>query len=387
MTWATGILTDLGTVARGRSRHRPRDDPALYGGEFPFFQTGDVKAAELWLRAYSDTYNHAGLAQSRLWPAGTLAITIAANIAESAILGVPGCFPDSVVGFTPTPKRSDVVFVKYLLDYVRYRFQSISRGTTQDNLSVEKLLSVEVQYPPLPTQRKIAAILSAYDDLIDNNDRRIDLLEEIAQRIYSEWFVDFRYPGHEGVRLVGSESTPIPEGWTVRPLRDSVELLYGKALKASDRRAGHVPVFGAGGLIGVHDRALVDDPGIVVGRKGNVGSLSWSDGPFFPIDTTYYVKSALPLTYVFFGLRELEFVDSHAAVPGLNREQAYALPWLTPDSSTLAAFDRIISPIFSLRSRLEAGSANLRQSRDLLLPRLVSGHLDIEDLDIEVPAA
>jgi type I restriction enzyme S subunit len=85
-------LDALGTVERGRSRHRPRNDPSLYGGAYPFFQTGDVKAAEFRLADYSQTYNEGGLAQSRLWQPGTLCITIAANIAESAILGIPGCF-------------------------------------------------------------------------------------------------------------------------------------------------------------------------------------------------------------------------------------------------------------------------------------------------------
>src|SRR5262249_53763443 len=112
-SWTTGILTDLGTIDRGRSRHRPRNDPALFGGPYPFFQTGDVKAANLWLRTYKETYNETGLAQSRLWPVGTLCITIAANIADAAILGIPGCFPDSIVGFTSDPDKSDVIFVKY----------------------------------------------------------------------------------------------------------------------------------------------------------------------------------------------------------------------------------------------------------------------------------
>ena len=99
--WTPFRLDDLGFVGRGRSRHRPRDDESLYGGVYPFFQTGDIKAATLYLTEYSQTYNEKGLAQSRLWQPGTVCITIAANIAETAILGIPGCFPDSVVGFVP----------------------------------------------------------------------------------------------------------------------------------------------------------------------------------------------------------------------------------------------------------------------------------------------
>src|SRR5690242_1711425 len=106
-------LNQLGAVGRGRSRHRPRNDPRLYGGQYPFFQTGDIAAADLYLSHYTQTYNENGLAQSKLWPVGTLCITIAANIAETAILTIPGCFPDSVVGFVPNPERADGKFIKY----------------------------------------------------------------------------------------------------------------------------------------------------------------------------------------------------------------------------------------------------------------------------------
>ena len=105
-------LDQLGSVARGKSRHRPRNDPSLYGGRWPFFQTGDVKAADLYLSKFTQTYSDIGLAQSKLWPAGTLCITIAANIADTAILGIPGCFPDSVVGFISDPAKSDVRYIK-----------------------------------------------------------------------------------------------------------------------------------------------------------------------------------------------------------------------------------------------------------------------------------
>ncbi|MFM9100653.1 MAG: restriction endonuclease subunit S, partial [Cyanobium sp.] len=96
--WRPAKLDELGHVGRGRSRHRPRNANFLYGGPYPFFQTGDIKAANCYLTEFSQTYSEAGLAQSKLWQPGTLCITIAANIAESAILGIPGCFPDSVVG-------------------------------------------------------------------------------------------------------------------------------------------------------------------------------------------------------------------------------------------------------------------------------------------------
>ncbi|MCI0732087.1 MAG: hypothetical protein L0332_35930 [Chloroflexi bacterium] len=97
-------MNELGFVGRGKSKHRPRNEPSLYGGPYPLFQTGDIKAANLYLQDYNQTYNEKGLAQSKLWEPGTLCITIAANIAETAILGIRACFPDSVVGFIADPK-------------------------------------------------------------------------------------------------------------------------------------------------------------------------------------------------------------------------------------------------------------------------------------------
>ena len=180
-------LDQLGTVSRGRSRHRPRDAAHLYGGRYPFVQTGDVKAAGLYLRDYEQTYSDAGLAQSKLWPVGTLCITIAANIAETSILGVEACFPDSVIGFVADESRADARFIKYLFDAVlKRRYRSFTQGAAQDNLSQAKLLSIRFPVPDRVAQTKIANMLSAYDDLIENNQRRITLLEEAARLLYRE---------------------------------------------------------------------------------------------------------------------------------------------------------------------------------------------------------
>ena len=116
MGWPLKSIDELGHVSRGRSKHRPRDAEYLYGGLYPFIQTSDVKHSNLYITEYSQTYSDAGLAQSKLWKAGTLCITIAANIADTAILGIDACFPDSVIGFIPAPGKADARFIKYLFD-------------------------------------------------------------------------------------------------------------------------------------------------------------------------------------------------------------------------------------------------------------------------------
>lgn len=209
MSWEKKTLDQLGSVSRGKSKHRPRNDPKLFGGRYPFIQTADVKNANFYITEYSDTYNETGLEQSKLWDIGTLCITIAANIADTGILGIPACFPDSVMGFIPYDGISDVRFVKYCFDMLQRDCKQISQGTAQDNLSWQKLSTIEFPAPPFETQRRIADILSAYDDLIENNRKQIKLLEEATQRLYKEWFVDLRFPGYEHTKIVDG----VPEGW------------------------------------------------------------------------------------------------------------------------------------------------------------------------------
>ena len=194
MKWSDRSLDELGSVGRGKSRHRPRNAEHLYGGQFPFIQTADVKHAELYVTTYEQTYSEAGLAQSKLWPPGTLCITIAANIAETAILGLDACFPDSVIGFIADERKSDPRFIKYTLDTLKRRYQQVSQGAAQDNLSLEKLLSIKLRVPDsVQTQTEIADVLSAYDEAMENNRRRMGLLEKAARLLYEEWFVRLRF--------------------------------------------------------------------------------------------------------------------------------------------------------------------------------------------------
>lgn len=146
--WKKVTLDQMGIISRGRSRHRPRNDARLFGGKYPFIQTGDIGAAGLYVTKYSQTYNEEGLSQSKLWDKDTLCITIAANIADTALLAFPACFPDSVMGFVPFENIANVKFVKYCFDILQKKCQQISQGTAQDNLSWEKLSTILFPCPP-----------------------------------------------------------------------------------------------------------------------------------------------------------------------------------------------------------------------------------------------
>jgi type I restriction enzyme S subunit len=187
--------------------------------------------------------------------------------------------------------------------------------------------------------------------------------------------------GTGGPKGGGKDSRSIPEGWAVESLEDIIELAYGKSLKKEDRTAGGYPVYGSGGLTGTHNEALVDGPGIVVGRKGTVGSLYWEDKSFFPIDTVFYVKckNGVSLSYSFYLLQTLglENMNTDAAVPGLNRNNAYRLEITKAPSELRMQFTAIVDLIRKkiLINNMEMGS--LEKLRDSLLPKLLSGEINI----------
>ena len=289
---------------------------------------------------------------------------------------------------TPDSTRVDPLFLYYLLSSpnMLHEITSQTIGTSVPGFNLGQLKEILVRLPPLSVQKRISQTLHVIGSLIVNIRRRIAILQEMARLLYREWFVHFRFPGHEDVDLLDSDLGPIPRNWKARRLSEILELSYGKALRADDRRGGPTAVYGSGGQVGWHDRALVTGPGIVVGRKGNVGSVYWSDRDFFPIDTTYYVKSALPLRFLDQLLRTLEFVDSHAAVPGLSRDQAYGLVIAEPASDLMSLYDTAVGPMYSLRRVLSDQIATLREARDLLLPRLVSGELEVSELDLGLVA-
>ena len=278
------------------------------------------------------------------------------------------------------PRSEDELSTKFLYYALRPKlseFRSFSTGAATKFLTLTILNATEIQVPSLPVQHRIAGILSAYDELIENSQRRIKILEAMARGLYREWFVHFRFPGHENHLRVTSALGEIPQGWVVKKLSEIAILNYGKALKKEDRCDGDFPVFGSSGVVGTHNLALVKGPGIVVGRKGNVGSVFWCDDDFFVIDTAYFVTSSLPLRYLFYVLPTLNFINSDAAVPGLSRNQAYSLDVLVPPQEVLVQFCELANTFEYQALTLNRQIQNLRRTRDLLLPRLLSGQIEV----------
>lgn len=396
-------LDELGIVSRGRSRHRPRDAAHLYGGPYPLVQTGDIKKSGLYLTEYEQTYSQAGLDQSKLWPSGTLCITIAANIAETSILKVDACFPDSVIGFIPHEDAADVRYLKYLFDSsLKRRLQKFTQGVAQDNLSGSKLISLKFEIPHFSVQKNIADILSAYDDLIENNRRRIQLLEDSARLLYQEWFVHLRFPGFEEEEVVDG----VPEGWDTAPLPVAIELNPTERLgKCSSIRGISMSALSESNML--IDMKLVETKEAPSGsRFRNGDTLLARITPCLENGKTAYVSELaeqevacgstefivmrgklVSSTYTYCLARSQGFRDkaikSMVGSSGRQRVVTSAFDSYTlaiPPEPLMNRFDTLTQPIFQQITTLNRQNHELAQARDLLLPRLMNGEIELETI-------
>ena len=164
MGWSIVKLSSIGRLDRGKSKNRPRNAPELYGGPYPFVQTGDVANASGYIRAYKQTYSELGLKQSKLWPSGTLCITIAANIAKTAIMTFDACFPDSVVGFVPNEK-TNIEFVQQWFAFIQGILEETAPESAQKNINLRILRNLDIPLPPLPLQGEFARIVRKFERL------------------------------------------------------------------------------------------------------------------------------------------------------------------------------------------------------------------------------
>ena len=395
MSWEMKSLDQLGYVSRGRSRHRPRDAAHLYGGPYPFIQTSDVKHAGLYVTEYSQTYSEEGLAQSRLWNSGTLCITIAANIADTAILDIDACFPDSVIGFIPDNDKADARFVKYLFDsHLQRSYKKFTQGAAQDNLSQGKLLSLKFPVPGINEQRDIADKLSAYDDLIENNRRRIQLLEQAARLLYKEWFVRLRFPGHEHATITDG----VPEGWTPATIADIGRVVTGKtpSKKRESYYGDDIPFIKTpdmhGNTLVIHtDESLSEEGGntqanktlptrsILVSCIGTVGAVAFNSST---AQTNQQINAIVPTNeslhyWAFFMAKDLkpllEGMGGGATMANVNKSKFSSIKVVIPSSLMLDQFNSFVANQIDQIEQLALINLHLTQARDLLLPRLMNG--------------
>lgn len=332
-------------------------------------------------------------------------------ISIAGTIGLVGVIPKELLGANLTENAAkiceidssvDIRCVMYYLRSPEGQAQIVSKivGTSQPKLALFRIKEISIPRPPLPIQQKIAAVLSIYDDLIENNLRRIKILEQIAKIIYHEWFVKFRFPGYEDVKMSESDLGPIPEGWMVRQLGELVEIQKGRKAKGlsespNDRSVPYLLIDGLknekhvftedGGLpIAYDDDVLMVMDGassgtVFIGASGVVGSTL---ACFRPTSR----QSLSPYTlYLFLQYNQEEIRSNNvgSAIPHANKAFIASMNIVSPQAELNYEMHRQFRQIFVEIRTLKLKNINLRRTRDLLLPKLISGELDVDELDID----
>ena len=359
--------------------------------------------------------------------AGNLAFPGDIVVTQRGTLGQVGLIPEdsphskfvvsqSQMKLTVDRSKADPLFVYYALKSPvgqhEIHSRAITAGVPHINLSLFQKLQMPM--PPLPIQRKIVAILSAYDDLIENNNRRIKLLEEMAQRIYREWFVDFRYPGHESVPLVDSELGPVPEGWAAQTLGDSCSLMQAGGtpsrgnprywtdgtvdwfkttelqdgfLQASREKVAEAAikdrktrVFPKGAIL----MAIYGSP--TVGRLGVLTEPGACNQAALAM-----VGCTIPQVVLYYALTELRThfnsIAQGAAQQNISKQKVEETLVVCPPTELCKLAENFIAPMWEQQKTLSLVNSRLQGGRNILLPRLISGEIDVTNLDIAMPEA
>lgn len=276
-------------------------------------------------------------------------------------------------------ENADKNYLYYLLNTESFKYSICNRAygaANQANVSPSDIENIKWNFPALPTQQKIASILSAYDDLIQNYKKQIQALQTAASELYKEWFVRFRFPGYQTTNFENG----IPEGWKIERLTKLVGIKYGKDHSKLDD--GNIPVYGSGGIMRYCNKALYDKETVLIPRKGSLNNIMYANRPLWTVDTMFYSimlrKNFAKYLYYVLSKIDMESFNAGAALPSMTTEILSHFKIIVPDNKTLELFDNKIALIFTQIDNLQQQITNLTQQRDLLLPRLMSGKLEVK---------
>ncbi len=313
--------------------------------------------------------------------AGDLLVVMTDLTQEARILGAPARIGfespllhnqrlGKVVDLSPVLEEN---FLYHLFNSTPFRQHLIATatGSTVKHTAPSRIYDYTFALPPFATQRRIADILCAYDNLIENNTRRIAILEDMARRMFEEWFVHRRLPSN----LANDDD------WIEGTVGDAFTLQRGFDLPTSERSEGPYPVVAASGVHGFHREWKVRGPGVTTGRSGTIGQFQYIENDFWPLNTSLWIKEFKhggPL-FAYYLLSSLDLSGSNtgAAVPSLNRNIVHSMPTTLPPLPMVSAFEDIVGDMRRGISALTDANTNLRTTRDLLLPKLISGEIEV----------
>ena len=292
-------------------------------------------------------------------------------------IGLVGIVGNTLDKANQTENCDKIINIKKVLsEYLYYYLVSsfgqdeIKKGTVgavQPKLPLKNVKDIIVKYPPIKEQKQIVEILSAIDEKIELNETINNNLEQQAQAIYQQMFIENQNPN-----------------WKEGKLSDLVAVKYGKDHKKLD--GGCYPVYGSGGIMRYVEKPLYTGESVLIPRKGTLNNVMYVNGAFWSVDTMFYTEMLRPniakFVYHFVKGKDLASLNAGSAVPSMTTNILNAMPLYVPDDETLSIFEETVTPMYSQMQENEKQSANLANIRDTLLPRLMSGELEVSDIDL-----
>ena len=271
---------------------------------------------------------------------------------------------------------NDEKFVYYFLKTIPFEKYNVGSGVP--TLNRNHIHPILVKIPLISEQNSIATVLTSFDNKIELLHNQNQTLEEIAQTLFKEWFVDYRFPGVG--KMIDSDLGMIPEVWRVGKLKDLLEIKYGKDHKHLEE--GKIPVYGSGGIMRYVNKSLYSSESILIPRKGTLSNLYYVNKPFWSVDTMFYTKIKNKeygkYCFLLLGRMNLASMDVGSAVPSLTTKLLNEIRIVIPDFKTMKIFDDLISTIFEKKKFNEIQIQTLAQLRDKLLPKLMNGEVKVK---------
>jgi type I restriction enzyme S subunit len=356
----------------------------LSGYQFKHIGNGSRDITELGLKKSS----------AKLHPKNTVLMTSRAPIGYLAIADKPVATNQGFQSIRCNEDIADFNFIYYLLGAYKEGIALIASGATFPEVSSGKVRQYKIKLPPLPTQQKIAKTLSNYDDLIENNLKRIKLLEESARLTYEEWFLRFRI---DGKKLEIDPESGLPLGWEKKSLGDCVNNYDNQRRPLSklirEDRPGDYPYYGAASVLDHIDDFIFDGKYLLVGEDGTVQTkegvpmLQFINCKFWVSNHAHILTGKNISTEFLYLALNVYPISNHitgAAQPKINQQNLNRIPMVIANEDLRAGFDKIILPIFKQIFNLKNQNQLLKEARDILLPRLMTGMIDTDDMDIAV---
>lgn len=380
-------IGDLGDIKTGSTPSKK--NPDNYGDYALWIKPTDINPDEKYTTVVEEMFSEKAATdcRSRLIPARSICVPCIGTVGTKITMTPCDCFVNQSINAIIPNEDYDNDYVYYLILNFLPNLKSINKGTASGREYIAKSAFENIElkvHSDLEVQRKIGKILSAYDDMIDNCKKQIALIEEAAQRLYREWFVDLRFPGHE-TTPVGEDGIPID--WKIVPITSIYDIHYGKTLATKYiTETGKYPVYGSSKCIGYFDKKTVDDYKVLITSRGNAGRVhrtyhkeSFVTNNSFVVDTQIDY-SYIPFSYIFYSLIELDLtrIVNGSAQQQLTNSMLEHVEVTLPTKEVLIKFGELCNPYISLINELTGLVAMCNTARNELLPRLISGQIEIE---------